>query len=93
LLRSLRLKGFKFRRQHPVGQFIADFSCPQLRLIVELDGSVHGHSSQEKLDAVRDARLKEMGYTVLRLSNGIVLKALELFVDEVLKVAWSLTAA
>ena len=90
LLRSLRLKGFKFRRQHPVGQYIADFCCPQRRLIVELDGSVHGQPSQAKKDARRDTHLKNMGYTVLRLSNGIVLQAPELFVDEVLRVAWSL---
>jgi len=93
LLRGLRFKGFKFRRQHPLGQYIADFCCPQRRLIVELDGSVHGQPSQAKKDARRDAHLKNMGYTVLRLSNGIVLQAPELFVDEVLTVVWSLPDA
>ena len=42
LFRSIRFKGFKFRRQHPLGQYIVDFYCPQRRLVVELDGSVHG---------------------------------------------------
>jgi len=93
LLRSLGLKGFKFRRQHPVGQYIVDFCCPQRRLILELDGSVHGQPSQAKKDARRDTHLKNMGYTVLRLSNGMVLNAPELLVDEVLKVAWSLPEA
>lgn len=41
LLRNRTLAGFKFRRQHPVGPFFADFCCPELRLIVELEGSVH----------------------------------------------------
>jgi very-short-patch-repair endonuclease len=90
LLRGLRLKGVRFRRQHPLGQYIADFCCPQRRLIVELDGSVHGQPSQAKKDARRDTHLKNMGYSVLRLSNGMVLQAPELFVDEVLRVVWSL---
>ena len=85
LLRGLRSRGFKFRRQHPVGPYIADFCCTELRLIVELDGSVHGQPSQARSDARRDAHLKSMGYTVLRLPNGIVLQAPDLFVQEVVR--------
>ena len=84
LLRGLRSRGFKFRRQHPVGPYIADFCCTELRLIVELDGSVHGQPSQARSDARRDAHLKSMGYTVLRLPNGIVLQAPDLLVQKVL---------
>ena len=87
LLRGLRSRGFKFRRQHPVGPYIADFGCTERRLIVELDGSVHGQPSQARSDARRDAHLKSMGYTVLRLPNGIVLQAPELFVQKVLSFA------
>jgi len=90
LLRSLRLKGFKFRRQHPVGPYIADFCCPQHRFIVELDGSVHGQPSQAKRDECRDTYLKNRGYDVLRLSNGIVLEAPELCVEKVLRRVGSL---
>jgi very-short-patch-repair endonuclease len=90
LLRSLRLKGFRFRRQHPVGPYLADFCCPQHRFIVELDGSVHGQPSRAKRDACRDTYLKNRGYYVLRLSNGIVLEAPELFVEKVLRRVWSL---
>ena len=93
LLRTLRLKGFKFRRQHPVGRYIVDFFCPQRRLIVELDGSVHAQPSQARHDASRDARLKRMGYTVTRFPNGMVVEAPELFVGRVLDVAWSLPNA
>ena len=84
LLRGLRSRGFKFRRQHPVGPYIADFCCTELRPLVELDGSVHGQPSQARSDARRDAHLKSMGYTVLRLPNGIVLQAPDLFVQKVL---------
>ena len=93
LLRTLRFKGLKFRRQHAVGLYIADFCCPQRRLIVELDGSVHGQPSQSRLDTRRDGRLKAMGYTVARFPNGMVLKAPELFVEKVLNMAWSLPGA
>jgi len=90
LLRCLRLKGFKFRRRHPLGPYIADFCCPQHRLVVELDGGVHGRHEQAKKDARRDAHLKSLGYTVLRVPNGMVLEAPELFVDKVLDTVWSL---
>jgi len=93
LLRTLRFKGFKFRRQHPLGQYIVDFCCPQKRLIVELDGSVHGQPSQAKRDTRREAHLKNMGYTVARFSNGMVLEAPELFVNKVLSLVWSLPDA
>ena len=89
LLRSLNRKGLKFRRQHPVGPYLADFCCVERRLIVELDGSVHGQPSQARKDTKRDAHLKTLGYMVLRFPNGIVLQAPELFVQKVLSVVWS----
>ena len=88
LLRGLRSRGFRFRRPHPVGPYIADFCCTEVRLIVELDGSVHGEPSPVR----SDARLKSMGYTVLRLPNGIVLEAPDLFVQEVVSF-WLLAEA
>jgi type I restriction enzyme R subunit len=93
LLRTLRFKGFKFRRQCAVGRYIVDFCCPQRRLIVELDGSVHAQPSQAKRDARRDTELKRMGYTVTRLPNGMIMEAPELFVGKVLDVAWTLPNA
>ena len=93
LLRGLRSRGFKFRRQHPVGPYIADFCCTELRLIVELDGSVHGQPSQARSDARRDAHLKSMGYTVLGLPNGIVLQTPDLFVQEVVRFVLIMEAA
>jgi very-short-patch-repair endonuclease len=76
-----------------VGRYIVDFFCPQRRLIVELDGSVHAQPSQARHDASRDAQLKRMGYTVTRFPNGMVVEAPELFVEKVLDVAWSLPNA
>jgi very-short-patch-repair endonuclease len=93
LLRALRFRGFKFRRQHALGPCIVDFYCPQRRLIVELDGGVHARPSQTRRDASRDAELKHLGYTVMRLPNGIAMEAPELFVSKVLDVAWALPNA
>jgi very-short-patch-repair endonuclease len=93
LLRSLRSRGFKFRREVPIDQYIVDFYCPRQRLVVELDGSVHGQPSQAKRDLRRDAHLKKLGNAVARFPNGIVLEAPELFVDKVLRLVWSLPDA
>ena len=90
LLRSLRSRGLKFRRQHPIGSWIADFCCPQRGLVVELDGSVHGQPSQARRDTQRDKALKQAGYTVLRLPNGIVFEDPEAFVRKVLERAEAL---
>ena len=93
LLRSLRSKGFKFRRQHPVGPYIADFCCLERRLILELEGGVHGEARQARKDAQRDAHLRKLGYTVLRLPNGIVLQAPESFVQKVVGALWLLSGS
>ncbi len=72
LLRGFREDGFAFRRQHPIGMYIVDFCCPGELLIVEMDGSIHAQASQVRHDTKRDECLRAMGYTVLRISNGVV---------------------
>jgi very-short-patch-repair endonuclease len=67
LLRSRRLADFKFRRQAPIGRYIADFLCPEKKLIVELDGSQHGES---EADAKRDSWLRSQDFRVLRIWNN-----------------------
>ena len=62
-LRSEQL-GVKFRRQHPVGNYIADFACLAPKLIVELDGSQH--ADEQQYDERRDAFFKSEGFAVLR---------------------------
>jgi len=60
--------GFKFRRQHPLGHYIADFACLEPKLIVELDGSQH--TDTEAYDLARDAFLKSQGFAVLRFPSN-----------------------
>jgi len=73
-LRYRRLGGLKFRRQVPVGPFIADFLCVEDMLIVEVDGSQH---FENRRDLRRDEWLRRHGYAVLRIWNVDVLKNLD----------------
>ncbi|WP_426026999.1 endonuclease domain-containing protein [Brevundimonas sp. TWP2-3-4b2] len=70
-LRDRRLEGLKFRRQLPLGPYIADFACPSIRLIVELDGGIHALRAES--DAARDAWLTANGWTVMRFAIEAVL--------------------
>ena len=78
-LRGHQLNGWKFRRQHPLGQFIADFCCPACRLIVELDGPIHLRQIQRDQD--RTQHFEKFGYRVMRFTNERV----EHDLDNVLK--------
>jgi len=68
-LRGRRFHGFKFRRQQPVGPYIADFVCFDVRLIVELDGDQHGSAKGLAYDAARTRRFARDGFRVLRFAN------------------------
>ena len=68
-VKNRQLGGFKFRRQHPIGPYILDFYCAELRLAVEIDGQTHWSPEQEAHDARRDAYLLAMGIETLRLST------------------------
>jgi very-short-patch-repair endonuclease len=76
-LRARRFKGLKFKRQMPIGRYIADFCCFEQRLIVELDGKVHEDEPARRRDGVRDAWLRAEGYRVIRLQNELVLGNLD----------------
>ena len=74
-LRDRRLGGYKFRRQMPIGSYVADFVCMSARLIVELDGGQHADNTI--YDANRTAFLRGEGYEVVRFWNNEVLQNLE----------------
>ena len=67
--------GFKFRRQHPINDFIADFICLEKRLIIEVDGAYHCEPQQQEDDQIRTDILSDMGYKVLRFTNDKVLSS------------------
>ena len=81
-LRRSQLNGFRFRKQHPIGPYIADFACIEKRLIVEVDGSQHN----ETIDAERDTWFQRHEYRVLRFWNHDVLSQTDHVLAEILRV-------
>jgi very-short-patch-repair endonuclease len=75
VLRAGRLGGLKFRRQHPIGPFVADFYCHAARLIVEIDGM--SHDDRGAYDQRRTEYLEESGLKVVRVMNDDVFADLE----------------
>ena len=69
--------GFRFRRQHPIGPYVADFACVPARLVVEIDGDTHFSSAHIAHDQCRDAYLKSRGWYVFRITNQEVYKKLD----------------
>src|SRR5258707_187858 len=75
LIRSGRLAGLKFRRQHPIGPYFADYYCHERKLVIGLDG--RSHDGRGEADRLREAQLRKSGLTVLRIKNDDVLLELE----------------
>jgi len=73
LLRSRQLADLKFRQQHPIGPFIADFYCRDARLVIEVDGGVHDEADYKAADRLRAAHLRSLGLHVLRVKNRDIL--------------------
>jgi very-short-patch-repair endonuclease len=71
-LRNGKLGGFKFRRQHPIDQYLADFCCPEVWLVIEIDGPIHERQVEE--DALRQDHIERLGYRVIRFSNEDVIR-------------------
>ena len=68
-LRSKQINGFKFRRQQPLLDYIVDFYCEDLKLIIEVDGEIHFLSEKTNYDSKRNNMLKANGYNIIHLSN------------------------
>ena len=70
-IRNKHLGGFRFRRQHTIGSYIADFACVEMRIVIELDGDQHALDEGIQ-DAKRDAFIESEGWQVLRFWNNEV---------------------
>lgn len=77
LLRAKKMKGYQFLRQRPVLNYIADFMCKKLRLIIEVDGYSHESEKQWYKDRIRQEELEEYGFTILRFTDDEVLNDLD----------------
>jgi very-short-patch-repair endonuclease len=71
-LRNRKLAGLKFRRQHPLNNYIADFYCSEKQLVIEVDCDIHNKPEIKKYDDARTQDLSSMGIQVLRFANNEV---------------------
>ena len=75
LLRDRRLS-YKFRRQHPIGDYVVDFACPAIHLVIEVDGQSHDSADQRTFDALRSDYLREYGWKIMRIPNAHVFQSI-----------------
>ena len=80
-LRNRQFDGLKFRRQYPIAGYVADFACPAIRLVIELDGGQH--LEQQQYDQERTKKLASNGYQVVRFWNDDVLFRIEAVLDAI----------
>jgi len=85
-LRNRKIHGCKFRRQHPIEGYIADFVCLEKKVVVEVDGGYHDAEQQTKIDEFRTLTLQKNGYRLIRFSNEEVLNKIDWVLDEVKKI-------
>ena len=68
------INDLKIRRQHPIGLYIADFYCHKLKLIIEVDGSIHNDPGIKEADDARQKELERWGFTIIRFTNQQVIE-------------------
>ncbi len=85
MLRGKKLEGYKFRRQHIIGSYIADFICLKAKLIIEVDGLIHQLPDSKVNDEERTAWLKQKGFKVVRFTNEEVIGDTENVLAKILK--------
>ena len=82
-LRANRIDGNKFRRQHALGSYVADFVCLKARLVIEIDGDTHDSESRQARDAHRTTYLEKLGFRVLRFYNHQMVDELEAVIETI----------
>ncbi len=83
VLRARKMKGYQFRRQRPVLNYIADFMCKELKLIIEVDGITHHYPDTQLNDRIKQKELENSGLTVLRFEDDDVLTAIDSVTSEI----------
>ena len=82
-LKNNQVDGYKFRRQHPISIYIADFYCHRLKLVIEIDGGYHISEEQQHLDKERTATIEFQGLKVIRFKNEEVLLKLPEVINKI----------
>lgn len=82
-LQNKKLEGRKFRRQHSIENYIADFYCPEERLVIELDGQGHFNEAAQEYDRIRTQVLNSLRIKVIRFENKMVFENLDSVLEEI----------
>jgi very-short-patch-repair endonuclease len=82
-LRERKISGYKFRRQQPILDYIVDFYCPELKLIIEADGEIHSLNENSEYDRKRDNILKINGYRIIRFTNLEIVTELDSTINKI----------
>jgi len=82
-IRNDQIAGLRFYRQKPIGNYIVDFFCPKIKLVVEIDGGQHYEMANEKRDKIRSDYLKSCRMHILRFSNLDVLNNIEAVIQKI----------
>lgn len=84
-LHKNQLLGLQFRRQHPINIFIADFYCPKIKLVIEVDGDIHEIPENEAYDIGRSEILNDFGIEVIRFTNELIIDDIEIVIKNIEK--------
>lgn len=82
-LNKNQLLGLQFRRQHPINRFIADFYCHKIKLVIEVDGSIHEIPEHQSYDIGRSEIFNDFGITVIRFTNDQIINNIETVIKSI----------
>ncbi len=84
-LSNNKIDGFRFKSQHPISRFIADFYCHKAKLVIEIDGGYHLSKAQKELDKGREAEFENFGLRIIRFNNSQVEEDIGFVINEIKK--------
>ena len=82
-LNKNQIIGLQFRRQHPINMFIADFYCPKLKLVIEVDGSIHELPENQEHDIGRSDLFNDLGIKVIRVTNEQIIHEIDYTISQI----------
>lgn len=84
-LQKNKILGLRFKSQHPIDKFIADFYCHRLKLVIEVDGEIHNNTKNKEYDIGREAEIEKFGIKVIRFSNKEVIENNKETIQKIIK--------
>jgi imidazole glycerol-phosphate synthase subunit HisF len=82
-LRRRQVSGYKFRRQHPIKNFITDFYSHELNLVIEVDGGIHNDPQQKEIDIARQETINDLGIKVLLFTNEEIFNNIDFVITSI----------